>query len=71
MANINIVNISDLDLTNTEVSDLDNLSKSESSEILGGNCQYGGHSYSPGSIIEMSDGNNHTCEDGWLKDYWS
>ena len=34
-------------------------------EVVGGgadNCTYASQTYSAGSIIKMSDGNNHTCQ---------
>ena len=34
----------------------------------GANCTYSSQTYSPGSIIKMSDGNDHTCQaDGTWK----
>jgi hypothetical protein len=36
----------------------------EDIEIVSGgeNCTYANQTYSPGSIVMMSDGNNHTCQ---------
>jgi hypothetical protein len=33
-------------------------------EVVSGgeNCTYASQSYSAGSVIKMSDGNNHTCQ---------
>ena len=34
----------------------------------GENCTYASQSYSPGSVVKMSDENNHTCQaDGTWK----
>jgi hypothetical protein len=34
----------------------------------GANCTYASETYSPGSVIKMSDGANHTCQaDGTWK----
>jgi len=34
----------------------------------GENCTYASQTYSPGSVLKMSDGNNHTCQaDGTWK----
>jgi hypothetical protein len=34
----------------------------------GANCTYASQTYSPGSILKMSDGNDHTCQaDGTWK----
>lgn len=36
----------------------------EDLEIVSGgeNCTYASQTYSPGSVLKMSDGNNHTCQ---------
>jgi hypothetical protein len=42
----------------------------EDIEIVSGgeNCIYASQTYSPGSLVKMSDGNNHTCQaDGTWK----
>ena len=39
------------------------LTADELEVVSGGtNCSYASETYSPGSIIKMSDGNNHTCQ---------
>jgi hypothetical protein len=50
-------------LTVGESKTMRDLTVDEIEVVSGGeNCTYGSQSYSSGSVIKMSDGNNHTCQ---------
>jgi hypothetical protein len=57
------------DLTVDERKTMRELAVDELEVVSGGeNCTYGSQTYSPGSVIKMSDGNDHTCKaDGTWK----
>ena len=57
------------DLTVDEGKTMRELAVDELEAVSGGeNCTYGSQTYSPGSVIKMSDGNDHTCKaDGTWK----
>ncbi len=61
-------------ISKIKICDLDNIEKLNSdnvSKIIGGNCQYAGSDYSPGSIIKMPDGNLYQCENNYFSaDSW-
>jgi hypothetical protein len=57
------------DLAVDERKTMRELAVDELEVISGGeNCTYASQTYSPGSVLKMSDGNNHTCQaDGTWK----
>ena len=57
------------DLTVDERKTMRELAVDELEVVSGGeNCTYASQSYSPGSVVKMSDENNHTCQaDGTWK----
>jgi hypothetical protein len=58
------------DLTVDERKTMRELAVDELEVVSGGveNCTYASQTYSPGSILKMSNGNNHTCQaDGTWK----
>jgi hypothetical protein len=51
------------DLTVDERKTMRELAVDELEVVSGGeNCTYGSQTYSPGSVLKMSDGNDHTCQ---------
>jgi hypothetical protein len=57
------------DLTVDERKTMRELAVDEIEVVSGGeNCTYASQTYSSGSVLKMSDGNNHTCQaDGTWK----